>query len=408
ILELLDNTNFLSFKLLELVNFPLFIIFIFGILQIIIIKILGLSLNVYLLTLLSGIAIISSGFILSIASETAQKDVPRSFATIFLALIAILPEYAVDIYLAYQGGKDPQYAHYALANMTGANRLLVGAFWPIVVIVFVLSKLKEKIYEIELDIHLEKIFLLIATIYGFFIAIKSSITIFDAIALILIFLIYSYLASKQEHIEPEFEGDIQRFITNLDKPKRILTYTLLFIYAGIGILLSAKPFAEGLIEIGKNLGIDQFFLIQWVAPFASESPEFVIVLILALRGFGSWAIGTLISSEVNQLTLLIAAIPIAFSVGAGSISVFSLDNNQVVEVLLTVSLSLFAIMIILNDRFHIIEAVLILTAFIITFFAKSYHFEISFFLTILSVLILVITKRFSHIFNSISKVFQSK
>jgi cation:H+ antiporter len=390
------------------VNFPLFIIFIFGILQIIIIKILGLSLNVYLLTLLSGIAIISSGFILSIASETAQKDVPRSFATIFLALIAILPEYAVDIYLAYQGGKDPQYAHYALANMTGANRLLVGAFWPIVVIVFVLSKLKEKIYEIELDIHLEKIFLLIATIYGFFIAIKSSITIFDAIALILIFLIYSYLASKQEHIEPEFEGDIQRFITNLDKPKRILTYTLLFIYAGIGILLSAKPFAEGLIEIGKNLGIDQFFLIQWVAPFASESPEFVIVLILALRGFGSWAIGTLISSEVNQLTLLIAAIPIAFSVGAGSISVFSLDNNQVVEVLLTVSLSLFAIMIILNDRFHIIEAVLILTAFIITFFAKSYHFEISFFLTILSVLILVITKRFSHIFNSISKVFQSK
>jgi len=157
------------------VNFPLFIIFIFGILQIIIIKILGLSLNVYLLTLLSGIAIISSGFILSIASETAQKDVPRSFATIFLALIAILPEYAVDIYLAYQGGKDPQYAHYALANMTGANRLLVGAFWPIVVIVFVLSKLKEKIYEIELDIHLEKIFLLIATIYGFFIAIKSSI-----------------------------------------------------------------------------------------------------------------------------------------------------------------------------------------------------------------------------------------
>jgi len=404
----LDKANFLSFKLLELVNFPIFLIFIFGILQIIIIKILGLSLNVYLLTLLSGIAIISSGFILSIASETAQKDIPRSFATIFLALVAILPEYAVDIYLAYQGGKDPQYAHYALANMTGANRLLVGAFWPIVVLVFVLSKLKEKIYEIELDIHLEKIFLLIATIYGFFIAIKSSITIFDAIALILIFLIYSYLASKQEHIEPEFEGDIQRFITNLDKPKRILTYVLLFIYAGIGILLSAKPFAEGLIEIGKNLGIDEFFLIQWVAPFASESPEFVIVLILALRGFGSWAIGTLISSEVNQLTLLIATIPIAFSVGAGSISVFSLDNNQVVEVLLTVSLSLFAIMIILNDRFHIIEAVLILTAFIITFFAKSYHFEISIFLIILSFIILVITRGFYYISNSLIKVFQKE
>jgi len=404
----LDKAVFISFKLLELMNFPLFIIFIFGILQIIIIKVLGLNLNVYLLTLLSGIGIISSGFILSIASETAQKDIPRSFATVFLALVAILPEYAVDIYLAYQGGKDPQYAHYALANMTGANRLLVGAFWPIVVLVFVISKLKQKIYKIELDIHLEKIFLLIATIYGFFITIKSSLTIFDAIILILIFLVYSYLASKQEHIEPEFEGDVQKFIINLSKSRRILTYTLLFIYAGIGILLSAKPFAEGLIEIGKNLGIDEFFLIQWIAPFASESPEFVIVLILALRGYGSWAIGTLISSEVNQLTLLVAAIPIAFSVGYGSISIFPLDNNQVIEMLLTVSLSLFAIVVILNDRFHIIEAILILLFFFITFLLKNYHFEISIFLIVLSFIILIITRGFYYISNSLIKVLQKE
>ncbi|MEO0224522.1 MAG: sodium:calcium antiporter [candidate division WOR-3 bacterium] len=389
-------------------NFPLFLIFILGVLQIIIVKILGLNLNVYLLTLLSGIAIISSGFILSMAFETAQKDIPRSFATIFLALVAILPEYAVDIYLAYQGGKDPQYAHYALANMTGANRLLVGAFWPIVVLVFVLSRLKRRIYEIELDIHLEKIFLLIATIYGFFITIKSSLTVFDAIILILIFLVYSYLASKQEHIEPEFEGDVQKLITNLPKTKRILTYTFLFIYAGIGILLSAKPFAEGLIEIGKNLGIDEFFLIQWIAPFASESPEFVIVLILALKGYGSWAIGTLISSEVNQLTLLIAAIPIAFSVGAGSISIFPLDSNQVIEMLLTVSLSLFAVMVILNDRFHIIEAILILLFFLITFPLKNYHFEISIFLIISSAIIFFTTRGFKHVSNSINKVLEKE
>jgi len=389
-------------------SFPIFIIFILGVLQIIIIKVLGLNLNVYLLTLLSGIAIISSGFILLIASETAQKDVPRSFATVFLALVAILPEYAVDIYLAYQGGKDPQYAHYALANMTGANRLLVGAFWPIVVIVFVISRLKQKIYEIELDIHLEKIFLLIATIYGFFITIKSSLTVFDAIILILIFFAYSYLASKQEHIEPEFEGGVQSFITNLPKSMRILTYTILFIYAGIGILLSAKPFAEGLIKIGKNLGIDEFFLIQWVAPFASESPEFVIVLILALRGFGSWAIGTLISSEVNQLTLLIAAIPIAFSIGRGSISTFPLDNNQVIEMLLTVSLSLLAIMIILNNRFHIFEAISILLFFFITFIFKNYHFEISIILIVISIIILITTRGIFYISNSINKVLQKE
>ncbi len=389
-------------------NFPIFIVFIFGVLQIIIVKALELNLNVYLLTLLSAIAIISSGFILSIASETAQKDIPRSFATIFLAMLAILPEYAVDIYLAYQGGKDPQYAHYALANMTGANRLLVGAFWPIVVLVFVISRIKQKIYKIELDIHLEKIFLLIATLYGFFITIKSSLTVFDAIILVLIFFVYGYLASKQEHIEPEFEGDVQKFITNLPKLMRILIYTLLFIYAGIGILLSTKPFAEGLIKVGKNLGIDEFFLIQWIAPFASEMPEFVIVLILALKGYGSWAIGTLISSEVNQLTLLIASIPIAFSIGSGSMSIFPLDNNQVIEMLLTISLSLFALMVILNDKFHIGEAILILLFFFITFIFKNTHFEISIFLIILSIMILIITRGIYHVSNSLNKVFEKR
>ncbi len=385
-------------------NFPLFILFLLGNLQIILIKIFNINIDVYLTTLLSGIAIISAGFILSIASEVAQKDVPRSFATVFLALIAILPEYAVDIYLAYQGGKDPQYAQYALANMTGANRLLVGAFWPIVVLAVLLSKTSQKIL---LDIHLEKIALVVATIYGFFISLKGSITILDAIILILIFLIYGYFASKQEHHEPDFEFGVQAYISRLPKLKRILTYVSLFIYAAIGILFATKPFAEGLIYIGREIGIDEFFLIQWVAPFASESPEFVIVLILALRGFGSWAMGTLISSEVNQLTLLIAAIPIAFSFGAGSISIFPLDQFQAVEVLLTVSLSLFAITLILDDRFHILEASILFLAFIITFPLKAYHFQISIVLIILSILNVILNRGLFNILNSFKFIIRS-
>ncbi|MEO0196451.1 MAG: sodium:calcium antiporter [candidate division WOR-3 bacterium] len=388
-------------------NLPIFIIFLLGILQIIIIKIFNIELNVYLTTLLTAIAIISAGFILSLTSEVAQKDIPRSFATVFLALIAILPEYAVDIYLAYMGGKDPQYAHYALANMTGANRLLVGLFWSIVAIIFIASYFKKGIRRIDLDIHLEKLFLLIATIYGFIICLKGSITIIDAIILILIFFFYGFLASQQEHHEVEFEFGIQKAITSLPKHLRILTYIFLFSYAGIGILLSAKPFAEGLIHIGKSIGISEFFLIQWVAPFASESPEFIIVLILALRGYGSWALGTLISSEVNQLTLLVAAIPIAFSFGANSISIFPLDNIQVVELLLTVSLSLFAITLILNDKFHLLEAIILLFVFLLTFPLKEYHFEISIILIAISILNILRIGGISYLLNTIKLVIKS-
>ncbi|MCX7948233.1 MAG: sodium:calcium antiporter [candidate division WOR-3 bacterium] len=388
-------------------NFPFFILFILGIIPPIAIKLFHIEVNNYLMTLLSGISIVSAGFILSIASEVAQKDVPRSFATVFLALIAILPEYAVDIYLAYQGGKDPQYAHYALANMTGANRLLVGAFWPVVLIAFVLSRLRtEKTLKVYLDIHLEKIFLIIATFYGFFLYLKSSITIADAIILILIFLAYGYLAGRQVHIEPDFEDGVQKVIANLPKFQRVFTYVSMFIYAGIGILFSAKPFAEGLIKLGKDLGIDEFFLIQWVAPFASESPELVIVLIFALRGFASWAIGTLISSEVNQLTLLIAAIPIAFSFGAGNISVFSLNHNQAVEVFLTVALSFFAVMVVVNNSFNFFEALLILFAFLITFPLKSFHFELSIVFIIFGLFYAILNRSWIHISYSIMVVFR--
>jgi cation:H+ antiporter len=53
-------------------------------------------------------------------------------------------------------------------------------------------------------------------------------------------------------------------------------------------------------------------LIQWVAPLASESPEFLIAILFALRGRGSVGIGALISSKVNQWTLLIGTPPLAF------------------------------------------------------------------------------------------------
>ncbi len=62
-----------------------------------------------------------------------------ALALALLALIAVLPEYAVDLYYAYAAGTRPEYAGYAAANMTGANRLLVGVGWALVVLAFALG-----------------------------------------------------------------------------------------------------------------------------------------------------------------------------------------------------------------------------------------------------------------------------
>src|SRR5919199_6715842 len=85
--------------------------------------------------LIFGIAIIGAAFLLSWAAEAFQVDVSQGLALGMLALIAVLPEYIVDATFAWKAAEDPAYAHYAVANMTGANRILIGVAWPLVVLI---------------------------------------------------------------------------------------------------------------------------------------------------------------------------------------------------------------------------------------------------------------------------------
>src|ERR687896_183513 len=84
--------------------------------------------------LLFGITIVGAAFLLSWAAEVVQMDFSQSLALALLALIAILPEYIVDATFAWLAAEDPAYAGYAVANMTGANRLIIGLAWPMVVL----------------------------------------------------------------------------------------------------------------------------------------------------------------------------------------------------------------------------------------------------------------------------------
>src|SRR5262249_17597308 len=59
-----------------------------------------------------GLAIFGASYILSWGAELAQFEIPQSLAIAFLALVAVLPEYAVDMYFAWKSGTNPQYIHY--------------------------------------------------------------------------------------------------------------------------------------------------------------------------------------------------------------------------------------------------------------------------------------------------------
>ena len=83
-----------------------------------------------------GLGVVGAAFMLAWAAEVVQLDVSAGLALAMLALVAVLPEYAVDFVFTWKAGKNPaEYAPDALANMTGGNRLLIGIGWSLVVLI---------------------------------------------------------------------------------------------------------------------------------------------------------------------------------------------------------------------------------------------------------------------------------
>ncbi|TFG91952.1 MAG: sodium:calcium antiporter, partial [Myxococcales bacterium] len=206
-------------------------------------------------------------------------------------------------------------------------------------------------------------YLLWSTLYSFLIPLTGTISLFDALVLFAIFFRYAASAMRSDSEEVQLVGPAALIDREFGESGRRLWALAMFAYAGYAILISAEPFADGLVEVGRTYDFDEFLLVQWVAPLASESPEFLIAILFALRGRGSVGIGALISSKVNQWTLLVGAIPIAFCLSAGSWTGLPLDERQTEELILTSTQSLLATILVIDLRFSRGEAVLLALLF---------------------------------------------
>lgn len=318
-----------------------------------------------------GAAVVAASFVLAWAAEAAQVDVSGGLAIAVLALIAVLPEYAVDLYYAYVAGHDAEYVQYAAANMTGSNRLLMGIGWPVVVIVglYVVRRMSAEnskpMLALEPGNRVELGFLLIAGLVAFVIPTTGRIHLVLGVAMLAWFGFYLCKLTRGEPEEPELVGTAAAIGALPDRARR-LTVVTLFLVSGAVILMCAEPFANSLIDAGTELGVDRFLLVQWLAPLASEAPEFIIATIFAARGKSTAAIATLISSKVNQWTLLMGSLPIAYLAGGGGTALV-LDGRQVEEVLLTATQTMMGVALILSLRFHRATAWLLLALFVVQF-----------------------------------------
>ncbi len=309
----------------------------------------GIELPVAWQTAVFGVGILGAAFVLGAAAEAGEHDLPPSLSLAILAFVAVLPEYAVDLLFAWRAGSDPSQAPFAVANMTGGNRLIVGLGWATVLGAFYLFT-RGRVIQLPRSVSVEVVTLGAATLYAFTIPLKGSISLVDSVVLISLLAFYLYRVSRQPRGEPEAAEGPVAFVANLSPWRRRGVVAALFIYAAGVILAAAEPFADGLIATGTQFGIDQFLLVQWIAPLASESPEFLAATYLVWRGNASGGLTALISSLVNQWTLLIGSLAIAFAISGHTLAGLPMDGRQREEVLLTAAQSFFALMLIADRR----------------------------------------------------------
>ena len=329
-----------------------------------------------LVALLSGMAILGASFLLTWACEVAQMDIPQAVAVAVVAFIAVLPEYAVDMYFTWMAGQHPEsaYSHYAIANMTGANRLLIGVGWSAIVLVFA-GKFHTGV-ALPTDKRTDVLFLGLATLYALFIPLKGSLTWIDGLVLLGIYIWYICIIARRPVEEEEPEGPAA-LLAQFAKKVRLRSVFAIFLFSALVIMCNAEPFSESLVASGKLLGINEFLLVQWLAPIASESPEFIIALMFAARGNASLALGSLLSSKLNQWTLLVGMIPGVYAASFGSLSPsINLDTHQFQEILLTAGQSLFAVALLVDLRLQVREAVWLLVLFAAQLLSPMYDVHI--------------------------------
>ena len=354
-----------------------------------------------LLPILYGFSIFSAALIISWAAESSERDISGSFVIAIIALIAVLPEYAIETVLAYTAGQSYKLNNfvftnrvgYVSANVTGANRLLAGLGWPLIMLINMLKN--NQLLNIKNNNKLELLVLGIGAISMIIASIIKFQPIFISFILIIIYLIYLFITSKKESTESEFIGTSE-YLANLPKLTRITTNILLIIFSAVTIFIVSHPFVESLIHIGGKFGIDEYYLIQWLAPLASESPEIIIASLFAMKGRSLESISIILSSQANQMSLLIGSMGAIFSFATSSLISFPLNDTQGVEFLLTSAFALLQISMILWGKFKLQMPVLLLIIFfvqlIITDTSIRAYLSIAIYMFALIYLILFITK----------------
>ena len=339
--------------------------------------------SIYVIAISTFGAIIAASLLIAWAAEASESSISRGLALAIVAIVQTIPEYFVEGTIAWKAGKEPAvWLHNVIANFTGANRLLTGFGWPLILLTLIIQRRRNgqqgaSTIALRREQSIEVVFMLGASLYYVWVLIEQELTIFDAIVWVGIFVAYMWMLARlprgKEGAEEPLLGP-SRAIVEIKSPRRKIVAILgLFLFAGLTFVLITDSFVTSIQNIAQLFLVGLlgsgavFFTIQWIAPVLSEFPEKVTAFNWARQiTLAPLALLNFISSSVNELTALVALIPVVYfvsSAGAGSIP---LGQLQWIEIFLTMSQSLYACASLLDLKYDIQNALVLLVLWVIS------------------------------------------
>ena len=329
-----------------------------------------------------------SAFVVAWGAEAAQFLISQGLALAALAWLQTLPEFAVEAVIAWNAGKDAGRMHLAVANLTGAIRLLIGLGWPMIYFVaaFFGRKTRGRLPTIVLEReHAIEVVGLVPPLAWFLVIwLKAAIGWADAVVLVALYVAYLVVLLRVPPHEEEDLADapaVSRWAYNLGGKRRVAAIVGLFAAGGILLYLTAKPFLESMLGIAAVLSVSDFVFVQWVAPFLSEFPEKVSAFYWAHRvDKAPMALMNLVSSNINQWTILAAMIPLVYgwshAAAGGGFIAFRFDPAQELEIALTLAQSFLALLLLMEMKFDWWDATLLFVLWLAQFLRPHWRAQV--------------------------------
>jgi cation:H+ antiporter len=335
-------------------------------------------------------SILLSAFLVAWGAEAAQFLISQGLALAILAWLQTLPEFAVEAVIAWDAGGNPERAHLAIANLTGAIRLLLGLGWPMIYYVFAFfgrRRGETGLPSIKLrpEHATEVIGLVPPLLYFIVIVVKQTISWVDAVVLMVLYALYLWALLRNPPHDVEQLADAPRVSQWAYRQRgwrRKAAIGGLFAAGGFLLYVTAHPFLESMLAVAALVGVSQFVLVQWVAPFLSEFPEKVSAFLWARRvTHAPMALMNMVSSNINQWTVLAAMIPLVYGYShyhhTGAWADFHFDAEQRVEIILTLLQTGLGMVVLANMEFDWFDATALFVLWIVQFLAPHLREEVS-------------------------------